>query len=99
MLTAGLDGIERGLDAGEPNSANLYKMSAEDRAAAGIDVLPTNLLDATRELSANAALRAGLGTTPDGDYLDYFVACKQREVQAAHEQITDWELKRYLQLF
>jgi glutamine synthetase len=27
------------------------------------------------------------------------VACKRREVQAAHEQVTQWELDRYLQLF
>src|SRR5213080_1768328 len=33
MLAAGLDGIERGLEAGEPNSANLYELSDEDRAA------------------------------------------------------------------
>ena len=99
MLTAGLDGIERRLDPGGPNSANLYEMSAEERAAAGIELLPTNLLDATRELAGNEALRAGFGKTRDGDYLDYFIACKQREVTAAHEQITDWELKRYLQLF
>ena len=31
MLAAGLDGIDRGLDAGEPNSANLYKMHPEER--------------------------------------------------------------------
>jgi glutamine synthetase len=99
MLTAGFDGIDRGLDPGDPNSANLYKMSAADRAAAGIELLPENLLDATRELEQNDALRAGLGKTRDGDYVDYFVECKRREVQAAHEQITAWELDRYLQLF
>src|SRR5256714_5101702 len=43
MLSAGLDGIDRDLDAGEPNSANLYTLSAAERAAQGIDVLPTNL--------------------------------------------------------
>ena len=40
-----------------------------------------------------------LGKTRDGDYVDYFIEVKQREVQAAHEQITQWELDRYLQLF
>ena len=99
MLAAGLDGIERGLDAGDPNSANLYEMSAADREAAGIELLPTNLLDATRELAGNDVLRQAFGTTRDGDYLDYFVQVKQKEVQAAHEQITQWELDRYLQLF
>ncbi|HEX5191580.1 MAG TPA: type III glutamate--ammonia ligase [Solirubrobacteraceae bacterium] len=99
MLSAGLDGIERGLDPGEPNSANLYTMSADDRKAAGIETLPANLLDATRELAGCDVLRAGLGATRDGDYVDYFVDVKQREVQAAHEQITTWELDRYLQLY
>ena len=44
-------------------------------------------------------LRAALGKTGDGDYVDYFVKIKRREWQAAHEQITPWELDRYLQLF
>ena len=100
MLAAGLDGIERGLDPGEPNSANLYELERRRaRRAAGIEMLPANLLDATRELERNDALRAGFGTTRDGDYIDYFIEFKRREVQAAHEQITQWELDRYLQLF
>jgi glutamine synthetase len=99
MLAAGMDGVKRGLDAGEPNGANLYKMSAEDREAAGIDTLPANLLDATRELEANEPLRKAFGKTRGGDYVDYFIECKRREVQSAHEQITQWELERYLQLY
>jgi len=99
MLSAGLDGIERGLDPGEPNSANLYEMSDRERDQAGIELLPANLLDATRELERSDVLRAGLGSTPSGDYLDYYVEVKRREVQTAHEQITPWELERYLQLF
>jgi glutamine synthetase len=99
MLAAGLDGVQRGLDPGDPNSENLYTLSADERAERGIEILPTNLLDATRELERNEALRAAFGKTPDGDYLDYFVKIKQGEVQAAHEQITKWELDRYLQLF
>ncbi len=99
MLSAGMDGVANKLDAGDPNGANLYKLSAEERAAAGVETLPGNLLDATRELATNAALREGLGKTADGDYIDYFVEIKQREAQLAHEQITQWELDRYLQLY
>jgi glutamine synthetase len=99
MLAAGLDGVERGLDPGDPNSANLYTLAEQELADQGIELLPTNLLDATRELERNEPLRAAFGKTRDGDYIDYFVKCKRREVQAAHEQITDWELERYLQLF
>jgi glutamine synthetase len=99
MLAAGLDGVERGLDPGDPNDANLYELSDEQRAAAGIELLPANLLDATREAQRSDVLRQALGRTPDGDYLDYYVGVKRREVQTAHEQITPWELERYLQLF
>src|SRR5258705_10039592 len=99
MLAAGLDGIEREFDAGQPNSANLYELSAEERAAQGIGLLPANLLDATRELEKDDVLRQALGKTRDGDYVDYFIKVKRGEWQAAHHQITQWELKRYLSLF
>ena len=99
MLTAGLDGIERGLDPGEPNSSNLYTLDAGERESQGIELLPANLLDATRELEGCDVLRKALGKVRDGDYVDYYIEVKRREWQAAHEQITDWELKRYLQLF
>jgi glutamine synthetase len=99
LLAAGLDGIERELDPGDPNTLNLYESTPEQRTELGIDTLPENLLDATRELERDDVIRRALGTTPKGDYVDYFVECKRREVQAAHEQITEWELNRYLQLF
>jgi glutamine synthetase len=99
VLAAGLDGIERGLDPGDPNSLNLYETDAAQREQLGIDVLPGNLLDATRELERCDVLRAALGRARDEDYLDYYVRCKRREWQQAHEQITQWELDRYLQLF
>jgi glutamine synthetase len=99
VLAAGLDGIERELDPGEPNSLNLYETSEEQRAQLGIDLLPGNLLDATRELERDDVLRAALGRGRDEDYVDYFIRCKRREWQQAHEQITQWELDRYLQLF
>jgi len=99
MLAAGLDGIERELDPGAPNEVNLYTLSDAEREAAGIELLPDNLLDAVRELERSEVLRRALGSTLDGDYIDYFAKVKRREVQTAHEQITPWELERYLQLF
>jgi glutamine synthetase len=99
MLAAGLDGVRRELDPGDPNSANLYTLDPADREAQGIELLPGNLLDATRELERNDVLREALGQARGRDYVDYFVEVKRREWQAAHEQITKWELDRYLQLY
>jgi glutamine synthetase len=100
VLAAGLDGIERGLDAGEPTSAlNMYEVSKEEREKLGIELLPANLLDATRALEADDVLRKALGNTGREDYVDYFVRVKRREWSEAHEQVTRWEIDRYLQLF
>jgi glutamine synthetase len=99
ILAAGFDGIARGLEGGSPNEQNLYESTSESRRQAGIETLPENLLDATRELETNTALRDALGTTSKGDYVDYFIEIKRGEVMAAHSQITQWELDRYLQLF
>ena len=74
VLAAGLDGIENELDAGEPNSENLYAIALRGaRRRAGCETLPANLLDAIGELerddvlrgrSAAAATRTTSTTTP-----------------------------------
>jgi glutamine synthetase len=98
ILAAGMDGIERELDAGEPNSLNLYELSASDRERHDIQVLPSNLLDATRELERDDALRAALGKAVDEDYVDYYIRVKRREWASYHEQVTPWEVDHYLTL-
>ena len=100
VLAAGLDGVERELDPGEPTSKlDLHSQSEEELKRLAVAKLPSNLLDATRALQHDEALRAALGTTPSGDYVDYFIAQKQDEFAEAHEQVTQWEIDRYLQLF
>jgi glutamine synthetase len=44
QLAAGLDGIDRGLDPGEPNRDNLHVIPADEVARRGIRVLPPTLL-------------------------------------------------------
>jgi glutamine synthetase len=99
-LAAGLDGIERGLDPGEPTTElNLHEVTEDERAKLGVEMLPATLLDATRELEADDVLRAALGKTAREDYIDYFVRVKQREFKEWHDQVSQWEVDRYLQLF
>jgi glutamine synthetase len=100
VLAAGLDGIENELDAGDPTTElNLHELTESQRTELGVELLPANLLDATRELEKDDVLRAALGTTPHGDYVDYFVKIKQEEFADWHNQVTQWELDRYKQLF
>jgi glutamine synthetase len=100
LLAAGLDGIERELDPGLPTSElNLHELDESARAERGIERLPSNLLDATRALEHDDSLRAALGSCEREDYVDYFIRIKREEWGHAHEEITSWELDRYLQLY
>jgi glutamine synthetase len=100
ILAAGLDGIEKGLDAGDPTTElNLHELSQRELDDLGVEMLPATLLDAARELEKDDVLRAALGNTGSEDYIDYFAKIKKAEFKQAHEQITQWELDRYLQLF
>jgi glutamine synthetase len=99
QLAAGLDGIDRGLDPGEPNRDNLHALPAEEVAARGIRSLPPTLLHAMDELVADDVLREALGKTPDGDYIDYYAKVKREEFHAWHSVVSDWEVERYLTLF
>jgi glutamine synthetase len=98
ILAAGLDGIQRSLDPGEPNLENMYETSAAERERRRIDILPGNLLDAVRNLRADGVLRRALGTGPNGDYVDYFCDVKEREWKEYHDLVSDWEVNRYLSL-
>ena len=60
---------------------------------------PANLLDATRELEKCDVLRKAFGNTGREDYVDYFVKTKRDEFEEWHNQVTQWEVDRYLQLF
>ncbi|HCU95991.1 MAG TPA: type III glutamate--ammonia ligase [Actinobacteria bacterium] len=99
QLAAGLDGIDRELDPGEPNRDNLYTMPPGEVAARGIRALPPTLLHAMDELVTDDVLREALGKTPDGDYIDYYAKIKREEFQAWHSVVSDWEVERYLTLF
>jgi glutamine synthetase len=99
QLAAGLDGIDRALDPGEPNRDNLYTLSPEEIAKRGIRTMPPTLLHAMDELVADDVMRDALGKTPDGDYVDYFAQVKREEFHAWHSIVSDWEVERYLTLY
>ena len=99
QLAAGLDGIDRELDPGEPNVDNLFLLLVDEISARGIRSMPPTLLHAMDELVNDDVLRDALGKTPDGDYVDYFAKVKREEFLAWHSVVSDWEVERYLTLF
>jgi glutamine synthetase len=98
-LAAGLDGIENGLDAGDPNAENLYVRSHEELSGRGLRTLPANLLEAIGALEQDDVLRGALGRGRGEDYIDYYARVKRDEWFRYHEQVTAWELNEYLTRF
>jgi glutamine synthetase len=96
IVAAGLDGIDRKLDPGDPCDLNLLTLSEHEAAERGLVTMPMTLWHALDHLEADGVIREGLGKTPEGDYVDYFVSIKRAEARSAHAEVTSWELERYL---
>jgi len=100
VLAAGLDGIAKGLEAGEPNSENLYSFSYDELTKRGLRSLPANLLEAVGELEQDDVLRSALGRTRENEeYVDYYARVKRDEWFRYHEQVSAWEVREYLTRF
>jgi glutamine synthetase len=99
ILAAGLDGIDRELDPGDPVTGNLFELTAAQAASRGITHLPATLGDAAGELTGDTVLREAFGPVKDGDYIDYYASVKKAEYAEYHSVVSPWEVDRYLTLF
>ena len=90
-LAAGLDGIARRLDPGEPNLGNLYTADLETMARRGIRTLPQSLPEALDHFEKDEVIRESLGPIADE-----FLRLKRDEWREYHAQVEAWELQRYL---
>ena len=99
VLAAGLDGIDRTIDPGEPNTENLYTVPIDELRRRGLEALPASLAEAVDELERDDVLRTALGRGRDEDVVDWIVNIKRDEWRRYHEQVTDWELREYLTRF
>jgi glutamine synthetase len=96
IIGAGLDGVDREIDPGPPNSSNLFDQSPSELAARGIASMPPTLLHAVEAMEVDPVIRDALGKTPGGDYIDYYAEIKRTEFFDFHAQVTPWEVDRYL---
>jgi glutamine synthetase len=95
ILAAGMDGVARELDPGEPNNTNLYEWSPEQLAKAGIGVLPQNLGEALNEFEADAVIVDAIGR----DLAAEFIRLKRMEWVEYQRHVSAWEVERYLEFF
>jgi glutamine synthetase len=95
VIAAGIDGIERQLDPGEPTNLNMYELSEAQLREKKITLLPQNLLEAVGELEKDEVIKAGLGA----DLAAEFISLKRMEWTEYARHVSDWETARYLEFF
>ena len=91
LLAAGLDGMERTLDPGEPTLVDPDSLSASERERRGIARLPTSLAAALDALERDDVLRDALGDVLAREYL----TVKRSEVRAFEGQDVAFELAQH----
>ncbi len=94
MLAAGLDGIERKLEAPPPIEESAYELSEQDLHDRSIGVLPGSLGEALTELAKDEVMQEALG--PHG--YNAFVRAKRREWDDYRLQVSQWEWARYFEV-
>ena len=80
VLAAGLDGIKKKMDPGDPVQEDIYKMSRSERRKRGIDTLPANLGRALDELESDRKFLSPIFTTPVLDKIIDLERRDQREI-------------------
>jgi glutamine synthetase len=92
MLSAGLDGIEKGLELREQIAGNLYEMSEKERKELGIETLPESLYEAITITEKSELVRKTLG-----DHIFYkLLENKKIEWERHRIFITNREIEEYL---
>jgi glutamine synthetase len=91
-LAAGLDGIERELDPGEPLNDDLYRRGRKELKDAGIGLLPRTMLHALEAFEQDSIGATAFGTF----YRDVYLAHKLREWEQCFYPVSEEQRRRYL---
>jgi len=94
IVSAGLRGIEEGINPPPPVEENIYRMSTKRKEELKIMPLPGSLKEAIEEMKKDPLIKEVLG---DHIY-EKFLETKEREWREFTAHVTDWELKKYIHL-
>ncbi|HET8521668.1 MAG TPA: glutamine synthetase family protein [Thermomicrobiales bacterium] len=95
IITAGLDGIERGLDPGPSLDIDPGLIPADERAHRGIRQLPASLDEALDNLEADDVLLTAMGETLANAYIQV----RRSEADAYREQSPEFEFAQHFRKY
>jgi glutamine synthetase len=95
IILAGLDGVKRNLDPGEPFNENAYTLTPESRKQRRIEVLPGDLGEAISAMEEDHFVRRALGPKIYGQY----ALARRSEWDAYRRVVSPWEVDSFIQSF
>ena len=95
ILAAGLEGIDRKLDPGEPMTFDASFMSDSEITGKGLRLMPRSLSESLVYFETDGLLRRTLGDM----LFEEFVKAKRFEISQAADKVTKWEVDNYLDHF
>jgi len=101
LFEAGLEGIKKKIEPGNPIDENMYHLSESKRKELGIKTLPMSLKEALEEWNSDDICVKALGKENADKYLRLKME-EWREYESAERiapntnKITEWELQKYL---
>jgi glutamine synthetase len=99
VIEAGLDGIRKRIDPGDPIDLNMYHLTETERRNLGIRILPTSLKEALEEWKTDEICLDALGRETAEKYVELKMQeWKEYEPNMPRNknEITQWELQKYL---
>jgi glutamine synthetase len=95
LIAAGIDGIDRKLEAPAEVDDDLFEMPERTRQERAIELLPQSLREALDALAADDLICTTLGET----LTEQFLTLKRAELADYEQHVGDWELQRYVAAF
>ena len=92
LLAAGLKGIEEGYELPPEAEDDVWALTDAERRAMGIEPLPANLAEAIAVMERSELVAETLGE----HVFDFFLRNKRAEWEDYRNQVTAFELERYL---
>jgi len=89
MIAAGLDGVEKGLEAPEDTEFDVFELSEEEIEAKGIKLLPGDLHEAIKTFEESELMREVMGE----QVFKYLLANKRAEWEAYRTRVSTWEIE------
>ncbi|MDH5448470.1 MAG: type I glutamate--ammonia ligase [Candidatus Bathyarchaeota archaeon] len=99
LFKAGMDGVKRKIDPGDPVEANTYHLTEAERKKLGIEKLPASLKEALETWESDDICMQALGKENAQTYAELKLReWKEYENHMSEEtaEITPWEIEKYL---